>query len=162
MASKRRTRWFGWNNNLTKRGSAGAHVRLLWCLRSPSPSTGLVFLLCYQSGQDLKRPSLRESTPYTIQTLQCRFLRPRTRGFVMGAQAGVPGGGGGGGGLGRGGQGGPSPGPATDIPSPGRRLLLPQLGLPLSAPLHSFFRPVPPASPLLTCSSLNREGGCGR
>lgn len=50
----------------------------------------------------------------------------------------------------------------TDIPSPGRRLLLPQLGLPLSAPLHFSFRPLPPASPLLTCSALNREGGGGR
>lgn len=57
----------------------------------PIPSTRLGFLICYPSGQDLKRPSLGKATPYTIQTLWCGCLRPRTRGFVMGAQAGVPG-----------------------------------------------------------------------
>lgn len=53
----------------------------------------------------------------------------------------------------------PSPGPETDTPSPGRRLLPRHRRLPLSSSLHPSSRPVPPASPLLTGNTLSREGG---
>lgn len=43
-------------------------------------------------------------------------------------------------------------------PQPGAAAPTQAAGLPLSAPLHSSSQSVPPASPLLTCSALSREG----
>lgn len=117
---------------------------------TPSPSTRLSFLICNPGEQDLRGPTLCKATPYTIQTRWCRFLRPRTRGFVMGAQAALP-------------------GEAKAVPPLDGRQTSPALGGDSHRRNTEYLPAQPctlppgpwPASPRLTCGALSREGGGG-